>query len=209
VVGRGPKSVGGYFENSANTAAAFAANFSASGSNAYGVYGEARSNDFGSAGVHGRQLSNSGQVIGVEGVATDSPIGTGVVGRGGAVGGYFEGSGTQSRALALNNGGIQVLGAGAGTATPVFVHVVHDGAHGIPDNRCPPPDTNVTIIDNPYANGHPEAILFVTPGQPGPVPAAAHFVSYGFCTSGRWHVFLNSPFPLLDGDRINVMVINP
>ena len=95
VAGRG-QAVGGYFENNAsNNSATVSVNHSTTGNTAYGVYAETNSNDFAAAGVHGvAQASFPGQVIGVEGVATNSPIGTGIVGRGTATGGYFQADGT-------------------------------------------------------------------------------------------------------------------
>ncbi|HET6272537.1 MAG TPA: hypothetical protein VFG32_06115, partial [Bacteroidota bacterium] len=56
----------------------------------YGVQGITNSTTFLSSGVRGEATASSGQTIGVEGVSYASPIGTGVSGRGGAVGGYFE-----------------------------------------------------------------------------------------------------------------------
>jgi hypothetical protein len=201
VVGRG-RATGGYFENvAANNGAVYAVNHSQTGNAAYGVYGETHSDDFNAAGVRGSALSGSGQVIGVEGVATSSPLGTGVVGRGGATGGYFEGSGPSSSALALGQGAIKVLGAGAGTATPVFIHTVNQ------NNICGPSnDLTFTFLDNPYANGHPDAILIVIP---------RHFtldrvgVLYGLagCPNDRWAVYHGSSRPA--GLQFNVMVINP
>jgi hypothetical protein len=250
VVGRGMKNVGGYFENKANTGAVYAVNHAQTGNAAYGVYGETHSddyaaagvrgsalsasgqvvgvegvatnsslgtgvvgrggatggyfetysNDFNAAGVLGSALSGSGQVIGVEGVATSSPLGTGVVGRGGATGGYFEGSGPSSSALALGQGAIKVLGAGAGTATPVFIHTIDQ------NNRCEKSDA-LTFLDNPYANGHPEAILIVTPRNFVPERFGV-FYGHWACPSDRWAVYHGETL-LPPGAAFNVMVINP
>jgi hypothetical protein len=103
-----------------------------------GVRGEAMDpNHGGVVGVHhGGGIGTYGlEPVGVWG-DDDDPNSTGVVGRGGLAGGFFNGSGPQSNALVLSNGGIRVMGAGGGTATPVFVQVVHDGLHGVPDNPC-------------------------------------------------------------------------
>jgi hypothetical protein len=204
VVGRGMKNVGGYFENSANTGAVYAVNLSATGSNAYGVYGETGSDDFAAAGVRGSAVSGSGQVIGVEGVATSSPLGTGVVGRGRATGGYFEGSGPSSSALALNNGAVRVLGAGLGTATPVFIHATN------PNNICGAGNAG-TFFDNPYANGKPNAILIVTPRNFTPDGLGLFYGNPNGinpnCPNDRWGVYVG--FSQYAGLEFNVMVINP
>jgi len=55
-----------------------------------GVVGITYSTIDNAAGVRGEAAASGGQTIGVEGVSTNSPIGTGVVGRGSATGGYFE-----------------------------------------------------------------------------------------------------------------------
>jgi hypothetical protein len=55
----------------------------------YGVLGENNSTTFAAAGVRGYAYG-SGQVIGVEGVSPNGSLGAGIVGRGSAVGGYFE-----------------------------------------------------------------------------------------------------------------------
>lgn len=125
--------------------------------------------------------------VGVWGDA-DNPNGTGVVGRGGAVGGYFNGSGPQRSALALNDGGIKVVGAGSGTATPVFVHAV------TANNQC---GQGATAIDNPYANGHPDAMLFITERKRSlRVEGVLQYGPAG-CPSDRWAIFFSivSQFP--------------
>ncbi|HXF99333.1 MAG TPA: hypothetical protein VNL69_01050 [Bacteroidota bacterium] len=58
----------------------------------HGVVGHTNSTAFAAAGVRGEAIASSGQTIGVEGVSTASPSGTGVAGRGRATGGYFEAS---------------------------------------------------------------------------------------------------------------------
>lgn len=202
VVGRGMKNVGGYFENSANNGAVYAVNHSQTGNAAYGVYGETHSNELNAAGVRGSALSGSGQVIGVEGVATSSSLGTGVVGRGGATGGYFEGSGPSSSALALGQGAIKVLGAGAGTATPVFIHTINQ------NNICGP-DNLYSFFDNPYANGHPDAILIVTPRNFTADRVGVLYAIAG-CPNDRWAVYHGlGPLGVSLNPEFNVMVINP
>ena len=63
---------------------------SGNSANRYGVYGTSRSASINTPGVLGDNLSTVGQVVGVYGVATASPIGTGVGGVGSVTGGYFE-----------------------------------------------------------------------------------------------------------------------
>jgi hypothetical protein len=226
VVGRGMKNVGGYFENSAETGAVYAVNHSQTGNAAYGVYGETHSHDYAAAGVRGSALSASGQVVGVEGVATNSSLGTGVVGRGGATGGYFETYSNDFAAAgvlgsALSGSG-QVIGVeGVATSSPLGTGVVRGGASyfegtgavrwpwvkGLSKYSAQVPgqrhrfsstrstrttfvgtDDLYTFLDNPYANGHPDAILIVTPRN---FTVDRVGVLYGMvgCPINRWAVW--------------------
>jgi len=207
VVGRGGsgQSVGAYFENSASdNSAVVCVNRSTSGGNAHGVRGETSSNGFGAAAVLGVAQADNGIIAGVKGYALNSPGGTGVAGKGEANGGYFEGNGTQSHALSLANGGIQVVGAGPGSATPVFVHAAG------PSNICGN-NNAATFFDNPYTNGHPDAILIVTPRNFSPARLGLFYGNPSGinpnCPNDRWGVYVDSP--QFAGLQFNVMVINP
>ncbi len=207
VVGRGGsgQAVGAYFENSASdNSAVVCVNRSTSGANAHGVRAETSSNGFGAAGVLGVAQADNGVIAGVKGYALNSPGGTGVAGKGEANGGYFEGNGTQSHALAMANGGIQVVGAGPGSATPVFVH----SASG--SNICGNNNAG-TSFDNPYANGRPDAILIVTPRNFSPARLGLFYGNPSGinpnCPNDRWGVYVD--FPQNAGLQFNVMVINP
>jgi len=82
----------------------------------YGLIGRTPDNRLNAAGVRGENTAASGQVIGVEGVATNSIIGTGLVGRGGATGVYGEAQATN---------GVGIRGVGTGTNA---IGVIGDGA---------------------------------------------------------------------------------
>jgi hypothetical protein len=128
----------------------------------------------------------------------------------------LEVDGQGSTALAITNGAIRVTGAGLNTATVAFVHVVTAAS-----KNCP----GVTIIDNPYTNDDPNAILFITqsPGTSNPhAPIGTHgtyYLRYGDDNNGcgsvggfnRWMIFSGtgevSDIPI--GARFNVLVIKP
>jgi len=120
------------------------------------------------------------------------------------------GSGSSSTALEINNGALKVTGAGINTQTPAFVYPVTAG------NSC----GTFIVIDNPYTNNDPNAILFITlstgdDGVIGSSPQRVPFVRYfvtgsGACTgfNNRWYVNIpdrDASFPL----RLNVLVIKP
>ena len=69
----------------------------------YGIIGITFSQTLNAAGVRGEAAISAGQTIGVEGVSKNSPIGTGIVGRGSATGGYFETNGSAGNPLVANN----------------------------------------------------------------------------------------------------------
>ena len=68
------------------------------------------------------------------------------------------GSGTDGTALGVSSGAIRVFGASFGTDTPVFVHQAVSGNTCTADGGA----NSYTVIDNPFANGDPSAILIVT-----------------------------------------------
>jgi hypothetical protein len=84
----------------------------------YGVLGINGSNASQAAGVRGEAGSNSGLTIGVEGVATASPNGTGLVGTGGATGAYLTATGpTSTGAFAIGTlHGLSAQSTGFGSA---------------------------------------------------------------------------------------------
>jgi len=152
------------------------------GTGAIGVYGTSSSG----YGVEGRSSANNG--VAVYAVATVGPISSGVYAYGTGAGiqgistdgcgvcgqsvnavaikGYSSsgtgveaaGNGPATTALRINNGAIRVTNAGNEANSPVFEHTVHTGAGG---NVCN--GGTYTIIDNPYSNNDPNAMLLVTP----------------------------------------------
>lgn len=73
----------------------------------HGVHGKTNSTTQNACGVRGDGLATSGLTSGVQGYATASPSGTGIVGIGAANGAYFQGQGTAGN-------GLQAYGTGAG-----------------------------------------------------------------------------------------------
>lgn len=166
------------------------------------IYGATGSSS--GAGVYGYGAATSGGNYGVYG-QSDSPNGVGVLAKG---------SGTSGTALRISAGAIRVSGAGANTATPAFVHVVTDATL----------KTNTTffqyagsVIDNPYCNNDPNAILIVTPSYGSnlftfsPLIAVMYDTGdYGMATN-RWVILPSDPFNngLFAGCRYNVLAIKP
>ena len=153
-----------------------------------GVYGSQAGSGWG---VNGTTVSG----IGVRGLATD-PSGVGV---------RAIGSGTTGTALEVSNGSIRVAGAGLGTATAAFVHIA--GAANTCDLNS---DFFQTRVDNPFANGDPNAILFVTPTHPevssyDPRPFRVHYGN--ICGApDRWGIVWP---PDITMERFNILVIKP
>jgi len=184
---------------------------------AYAVLGEA---DQGSTGVAGTSASGSG-------VAGRSTSGTGVIGES-ATGAGVQGvngvkrgklgtedaavvadAGTQTAtALQIERGAIRIKGAGVGSTTAAFVHVVTEG------NLVEDPlklDPGMTIINHPLCNNDPNAILIVTPiynplnglVDITPTKFAIRYVS---AWDNRWTIAAE---PLRAGHRFNILVIKP
>ena len=159
------------------------------------VYG-ATGNPSGS-GVSGYASSTTGFNYGVYG-KTDSTNGVGVLARG---------SGSGGTALRISNGGIRITGAGVNSGTPAFVHVA--SANNTDPNGW------YSIINNPYCNNDPSALLFVMPV--GGVATNLVFSdtvnlyyddgSLGIATN-RWFLEPNNRL-FATGDRYNILVLKP
>jgi hypothetical protein len=163
------------------------------------LYG-ATGSSFG-AGVYGYATALSGGNYGVYG-QTDSTNGVGV---------FARGSGTTGTALKISNGAFRVAGAGVNTAAPVFIHKVTTNNLVYLFSLNP----IWTVIDNPYCNDAPDAILLVTPnygrifdGTPTPAPVMAIYDEAIF-GKGRWFLQSMNNTLLEEGQRYNVMVIRP
>ena len=187
---------------------------------ASGLYGRMSNTAPGirSAGVRGQNLGTGGLGIGVWGSHAGSAwgvLGESVTGIGvrGAVTGLSGagvaavGNGATTSALRISTGAIEVEGAGVLTSTtPVFIHEVTAG------NSCA--GGAATALDNVYANGDPNAILFVTAKWPGGPVNAPLMVTYGgglwTCPADRWNISSTSgSVGIPVGARFNVMVVKP
>lgn len=162
------------------------------GDGVYGATGSATG-----TGVYGLAAATGGANYGVYG-ESDSPNGVGV---------FARGSGTTGTALKIHNGAIRVANAGINTATPAFVHsvtqasLVHNYAY-------------YSIIDNPYCNNDPDAVLLITPNWSGPSSSPLAGVQYDDGTYGiatnRWVIVcLDYNNYIGVGDRYNILVIKP
>jgi len=143
----------------------------------YGITGAAAA-----SGVYGQNTGNG------VGVARYSPNG---------IGGSFTGT----TALQLG-GGIQVVGAGVDTATPVFVHFATNA------NICGA-SKNWTLLDNPYLNGRPDAIVFASPLNTTPVDVHYFAVPVGGCPANRWYVEKYNVTQWNVGETFSVLVVDP
>lgn len=101
-------------------------------------------------------------------------------------------------ALEVSGGPIRVRGAGIGTPTAVFTHVVSAGTD------------RYSLIDHPMLNGRPDAILIVTPDQSGErqISSGAKDVYY-WRTSNQWSIHNCNDSFLNLGERINVLFFLP
>jgi hypothetical protein len=179
----GISSNGGFGTIGLGSSTSFAGTYGSSGHN--GLYGETSSTT--DSGVYGHDSSSGYGVTGF----SDSGIG-----------GYFRGGGGSNPAIKLENGGIQVSGAGTDTPTPVFTHVVTNA------NMCN--SSSATILDNPLLNNHPDAFVFIQSYQYLVATATNYiFSSVGTdCPVGHW-VVNNANNAWYVGDTFSVLVINP
>ena len=150
------------------------------------------------AGVYGTALATNGASTGVYGKSA-SPDGVGVA---------AEGSGSGGTALRVANGAIRVTGAGANTATPAFAHVV------TPSNTAP--NSYYSVINNPYCNNDPNALLFVMPVETIGTnyffsPPVSIFYDTGDfqIATNRWVLDAGVDGPFYTGQRYNVLVLKP
>jgi len=176
----------------------FGSALNATGTN-YGIYGTSGSSN--GTGVYGLASATSGANYGVQG-ESDSANGAGVLAKG---------SGTSGTALRVSSGAIRVTGAGPGSATPAFIHVA----------TVSNTDTNgdYTVIDNPYCNNDPNAMLLVTPNwglvsDYAASPAVSVIYDDGISNlhfaANRWVLYTPDYTHLISpGDRFNVLVIKP
>jgi len=163
---------------------------SSQGDAVYGASGSASG-----AGVYGYATAGSGLNYGVYG-QSDSTNGIGV---------FARGSGSSGTALKIHNGAIRVAGAGLNSATPAFTHETTAG--NTADNGF------YTVIDNPYCNNDPNAMLIVTPRSiaVGAVSVATFYDNgtAGFATN-RWILWPpGSGDFVYPGIRYNILVIKP
>ncbi|MBI5836192.1 MAG: hypothetical protein HZB25_02995 [Candidatus Eisenbacteria bacterium] len=104
-----------------NTGSGGGAEFVAGGTGLnYGVVGRNTGTGFNSAGVRGIADAASGNVVGVEGRAVNSPIGTGLLGVGSATGAYITGTGAGSTGVYAYGDGLGLRAENTGTATAVY-----------------------------------------------------------------------------------------
>jgi hypothetical protein len=154
-----------------------------------GVYGSSN-NYVGVAGTSNHWWGVFGQ--------TDSLSAAGVVAQGGGLSG---------NALSINNGGIQVMGAGIDSDTPVFVHQVTAG-------NINPANTPQTIISHVLTNSDPLAILIITPshnyGGSGGGFNSSHPVGVSYNPSfNKWVIYNIDGTPMVAGQQFNVLVVKP
>ena len=134
-----------------------------------GIVGIANTDTPLEAGVSGFNYKITGLTLGVYGNATYSPVGTGVVGKGGVTGGYFEATGVPAQGYTPTGiygvagaQGVGVKAASSGTALEVDGAIKVSGAQPSAfyvDNSAR--DASVAI-DTPVSNNDPNALVFVS-----------------------------------------------
>lgn len=145
-----------------------------------------------------------GAINGVNGATANTNVGIGTS----APTARLEVNGGGGNALAITNGGIKVTGAGLNTNTTVFI-MAKTAA-----NTCGGSGGLQTAINNPFANGDPSAILFVTPKD-----AVARSFSVRYVTAAsappacpfladRWSILAGTN-SFNDNDEFNIMVVKP
>ena len=145
----------------------------------------------GAAAIKGAAISTTGLTLGVYGDAENSPVGTGVVGKGGVTGGYFEATGVPAQGYTPTGiygvagaQGVGVKAASSGTALevdgPIKVSGSKPSAFYV-DNSA---RDIVVSFDAPVSNNDPNAIVFVS--QIGAYNAVSS-VSYD-PISGKWFI---------------------
>jgi hypothetical protein len=162
-----------------------------------GIYSSSINN----SGVYGRSIKSDG-VTG----STNSPTSAGI---------HAVGLDIYGIALTIESGAIQVKGAGEGSNTPVFTHVVRTGAGG---NICNGQSYG-SVIDNTIVNGNPSAILIITPNygasNAGQAPTvgipAVYYDATNQCGKGigKWVIYNLNSVAQYNGSRFNVMAVIP
>jgi hypothetical protein len=169
----------------------------------YGVYGESLDDN----GVYG----NTDSGFGVYGNSAQN--GKGVVGYSNTGVGVLASS--NSGPAILIDGGISVEGAGIDSDTPVFIHKVNTAT-----NICSGSIIQLysTVIDNPFTNNQPNAILIVTPNfganNVGVAPAvgipAVYYDATNQCGkgTGKWVIYNLNTVAQVNNSMFNVMVVH-
>jgi hypothetical protein len=152
-----------------------------------GIYSATSATD--GFGVWGVASGSSG--IGVLGQATgpNNPIGVEAEGTGAS----------NSIALSITGGNIQVQGAGTNTSTPAFTHITSLASVS----------ANYSVIHNPMCDGDPNAILLVTPNlNPQNVLALYNNHPIGVWYNGsNWTIFEQDNAAMPVGEAFNVLII--
>ena len=122
-------------------------------------------------------------------------------------------------ALSIGGGRIRVAGAGANTNEAAFVHVANASANfgtlASSGNLCSGTalGKSLTIIDHPYLNNNPNALLFLTPSGTRNQIHEPFYVTDNLCASAvannKWAIAGLSQTAYVTGDRFNVLIINP
>lgn len=181
-----------------------------------GAAGVIGNNSGGGTGVYGSSPSSSGiGVLGLGsgvGVAGSSSSGFGVQGNtqnDASAGGFFSGPRSDSNAIRIGYGTIQVSGANTNTHTMAYIQHVVAGASG---NLCF--GGRYTVISNTLAMGDPNAMIFVTANSSGgaPSPDSPVFVIYppapvSDCPPNYWLIGRTDANLFSAGQQFNVMIL--
>jgi len=104
--------------------------------------------------------------------------------------------------LELASGGIKVTGAGVGTSTPVFVHKATTATIAASAAAF------ATVISNPYTDGAPGALLFITHNWSQDNISETHPIGV-YYNNGHWIIYHEDGAAMPVGMAYNVLVFRP
>lgn len=127
--------------------------------------------------------------------------------------------GSAESAVTIYSGKLHVPGAATTNSNgPVFTHTVNTAAFGAGGTICGGFPA-YTVLDHPYSNGNPNAVIFVQPNAGSGTSAASagpFELYYLFATSctpalgtARWSIRDKSGAAHVNGSKFSVMVISP
>jgi hypothetical protein len=127
--------------------------------------------------------------------------------------------GSAGSAVTIYSGKFRVSGADTNNSNgPVFTHTVNTSPFGAGGTICGGFPA-FTVLDHPYLNGNPSAVIFVQPNAGSGASAASagpfelYYLLATSCTpavgTARWSIHDKSGAAHLNGSKFSVMVVSP